>query len=538
MVPFGRAVDRIEVAVGDEEEVLAVPAERGPAGVVPGVRDREGLLAVDGVEIDPVGALDLGLPVGDPAAVRGPGELDDLAGLGRGHDRDRLGRDVDEGEPLHLVVPEDLRPVGRPADRILVGVAAGRELARLARPVLVHEPDLLHAAPVGDESDRPAVGRPLGRALVDAGRHGQVPDVAELGRDREDVAAGAEEGPLAVGADLVVGDAVVDLDDLAAPGDQVVGDDDRHAGRLLRGQVEGVEVAAVLEGDVLGAERGELDVELGEGRELPRRLGGEVVDVEVHPLVLVAVGEEVDPVPAPHGDDVQGRVGGDVLDRLGGEVVDPDVVGHAAPVPLPGPELPEDAVVGELGVVRRERAEAAAGQRQALGRPAVLRGEIELSVEIVPFGHAGPEDDPLPVVGPAHDQVVRAHAVRDVVADEGGRVGQTLGRPSPGRDEVDFAVAVVLAGEGDRRAVGREPGEGLVAFIEGGQLPGDAARERDRVEVAGVAENDLIARDRGKAQDARFLRPEGQGRQGEDQGYENDQAHCLHRTSSATPGVG
>jgi len=54
-------------------------------------------------------------------------------------------------------------------------------------------------------------------------------------------------------------------------------------------QVEGVDVAAVLEDDVLGAERGELDVILGEIGQLAGGLGGQVVDVEVHPLGIVAV---------------------------------------------------------------------------------------------------------------------------------------------------------------------------------------------------------------------------------------------------------
>ena len=92
MVPFGRAVDRIEVPVGDEEEVLAVPAERGLAGVVPAVGDRDGLPGVERVEVDLGHALALGLAVGDPAAVGRPGELADLARFGRGRDRDRLRR--------------------------------------------------------------------------------------------------------------------------------------------------------------------------------------------------------------------------------------------------------------------------------------------------------------------------------------------------------------------------------------------------------------------------------------------------------------
>ena len=95
----------------------------------------------------------------------------------------------------------------------------------------------------------------------------------------------------------------------------------------------------------------------------------EVDRVQVHP-VLVAVGEEVDlVVRSPHRDDVLGWVIGQVLGLLGLEVVDPDVVGHAAAVALPGAELAEDAVVGQLLAVGRERAKPPRGSGSCSGRP-------------------------------------------------------------------------------------------------------------------------------------------------------------------------
>ena len=59
-----------------------------------------------------------------------------------------------------------------------------------------------------------------------------------------------------------------------------------------------------------------------------------------------------------------------LLGLFGLEVVDPDLVGHAAAIALPGAELAEDAIVDQLGFVGRIVAEAAARQGQAAsGRP-------------------------------------------------------------------------------------------------------------------------------------------------------------------------
>ena len=113
--------------------------------------------------------------------------------------------------------------------------------------------------------------------------------------------------------------------------------------------------------------------------------------------------------------------------------------------------------------------------------------------------HARAEDDVLAVVRPAHDDVVRPHAVGDVVAAERRGVGQPLGLAALGGHDVDLGVAVVLAGEGELLAVGREAGEHLEAVVAG-QPAGDAARRRDGVQVAGVGEDDAVAVDGGEAQ--------------------------------------
>ena len=85
--------------------------------------------------------------------------------------------------------------------------------------------------------------------------------------------------------------------------------------------------------------------------------------------------------------------------------------------------------------------------------------------------HARAEQDFLAVVLPADDDVVRPHAVGDVVAAERGRVGEPFRHAALGRHQVYFGIAVVLAGEGEPFAVRREAGEHLEAVVIG-QLAG------------------------------------------------------------------
>ena len=69
---------------------------------------------------------------------------------------------------------------------------------------------------------------------------------------------------------------------------------------------------------------------------------------------------------------------------------------------------------------------------------------IELADEVVERVHARAEEDVLAVVRPAHDDVVRPHAVGDVVAAERGGVGEAFRLAALGGHDVDLGVAVVL----------------------------------------------------------------------------------------------
>src|SRR5262249_47191485 len=156
------------------------------------------------------------------------------------------------------------------------------------------------AGSIGDVGDVLAVRRPLGIAFVDAAGGGEIACLSLLGGHSEQVAAGTEEGALAGVGNLIAADHLADILELWPAGQLLLEDADRHLGVLLAEQIEAVDVAGVLEHDCLVAERGILDVPIGEMSKLSRLLGAKIVAVEIESLMLVAVGEEIDLRSGPH----------------------------------------------------------------------------------------------------------------------------------------------------------------------------------------------------------------------------------------------
>ena len=324
--------------------------------------------------------------------------------------------------------------------------------------IVGHHVHLILTALVGQPGNPLSVGRPYGVTVVGSGGTGEVVHCAFCGRHREDIApeggqhaaavrregeCGAAGGGGAPGLDLVAGKNTLVIEIYGHLG----------AAAVLYGIL--VDVSSVLEDDPVLGEGGELAVVLGEVGNFLSLLGGCIIAEEVHDLI--AVGEEVDLVPYPHREDVLGVVVGDVLELGGAHGVDPDIVGLASTVVLPGTELTVHAVQGQLGAVGRIGAEAALGSGNLNRLAALCRHCEEQSAERGEGIPAGTVDDALAVRGPAHDDVVRAHAVADIVAVHGGCIGNSLRNTALGRHGVDFGVAVVLSGEGYRLSVRREP---------------------------------------------------------------------------------
>ena len=70
--------------------------------------------------------------------------------------------------------------------------------------------------------------------------------------------------------------------------------------------------------------------------------------------------------------------------------------------------------------------------------------------------------------------------------------GEAARHAAGGRHDIDVGIALVLAGEGDAGAVGREDGRGFQART-GGEAPGGAAFPRHAPQVAGIDEHDVGA---------------------------------------------
>ena len=141
-----------------------------------------------------------------------------------------------------------------------------------------------------------------------------------------------------------------------------------------------------------------------------------------------------------------------------------------------------------------------------------------------PRGALAAEEDARAVLRPTIHLVVVAPSLG---ARAAGRVpGQLPRHAAARRHDVHLLVAVVLAGEGDRFAVGRELGEHLDARMrrESSRLPAAHVGEPD---VAAVREGDLVAVDVGKTKKL-GLRG-GRGQRGGDDGTTAAKASRIER---------
>jgi len=121
--------------------------------------------------------------------------------------------------------------------------------------------------------------------------------------------------------------------------------------------------------------------------------------------------------------------------------------------------------IDDFGSGGRERTGAGIRHGKGLGEAAIDGDGVEAAEAVEPAVAEGAEDDAFAVVGPAVDLVIVAPARRERSA--GGIEGQLTGLAAGGGHDVDLLIAVVLAGEGDPFAVGRELGEEFHAGMRG-----------------------------------------------------------------------
>ncbi len=341
----------------------------------------------------------------------------------------------------------------------------------------------------------------------------EVARVSVLGRNREDVAARREQRALALGAqpeglDLPRGrharrprvQAVVGHRDVNLPilsGLRVV--DRQLAGHLVHDPA-GLRVRA------RPAHVPRLAV-----RELRDGAGRDVVRIQVERPVLVRV--VVDLVADPHRVALGAGTLADRLRRIAGEVENGEIVRLAAGVALLGAEIAEDLRVDDAFAVGRVGTRSGERHRQRHRRSTLGAHRVEPRLAERPRGALAAEEDARTVLRPTVDLIVVSPALG---ARPAGRVpGQLLRNAAARRHDVDLLVAVVLAGEGDRFAVGRELGEHLDARMrrESRRL---AAAHVGEPDVPAVREGDLVAVDVGKTKKLRLRG--GRGQRGGDDG--------------------
>jgi hypothetical protein len=262
---------------------------------------------------------------------------------------------VGEGDLLAVRGPGD--PVE--ADRQAVGELLGLGLTRLVDGV-----DLLLARGVGDVGDLDPVRGPDGVPIVGSGGAREVAHRAVLDGHGVDVAPRHEQGTLAVGREVEVLDVVRHRDVLGAGGERVRGHVDGDGVALAGGDVVDRQLTTQLVDDpALAVVARPAHVPGGRVGELLDAAARDVVGVEVQRAV--AVRGEVDRVADPHGVAVGPRVVRHPRRVEALEVEDPQVLGPAALVALPAPEVPGLWAIDDLLAVGREV--AGAGDRHGQG---------------------------------------------------------------------------------------------------------------------------------------------------------------------------
>ena len=117
--------------------------------------------------------------------------------------------------------------------------------------------------------------------LVDAGCAGQIARRTVLSGHAEDVAARREQRPLTVRRQREIhlprgvrcANLTLDVRHAAASTRTVVREQDGNLLEVLARQIQSVKLASLLEGDCIAAQRREIDIVIGEVRDLPRLPG-------------------------------------------------------------------------------------------------------------------------------------------------------------------------------------------------------------------------------------------------------------------------
>ncbi|MEY5016875.1 MAG: hypothetical protein RIS92_3233 [Verrucomicrobiota bacterium] len=107
---------------------------------------------------------------------------------------------------------------------------------------------------------------------------------------------------------------------------------------LIGFQIEHADLSGVLERDFFFEERGGMEVEIFEVRELGKRFGGKVVGPEVDSFCGITIGSEIEvSVIGPEGLGIVCRIFGEVFGGVVFQVENPNVGSQTASVTFPCP---------------------------------------------------------------------------------------------------------------------------------------------------------------------------------------------------------
>jgi len=218
---------------------------------------------------------------------------------------------------------------------------------------------------------------------------------------------------------------------------------------LAGGSVHLIDVSAILKHNGIAGSTRKLDIIFGEVGHLCRLPGLRVIDEDIHRTV--AVGKEEDIISNPHREDVLSDVVRNVLYRLRGGIVYPDVIRHTALIVFPGTEFAHGTVVGQLLSVGRITTETAFGQGNGFGQATFAVDGIEFTGKTTADTVA--IYDLLAVGAPCHYDIIRSHAVAQIITCIGRGVSKALRFTACGGYGVHFRIAIILTGKGNRLAI-------------------------------------------------------------------------------------
>ena len=370
-----------------------------------------------------------------------------------------LGGYIHFHEAVLAVSIKDFLAVRAPHQLTDVGVVILGELDRFT--VFALQPNFSFAGAVADVSNVLAVRAELGTTFIGSRCTGDVTGYTLCSRHIEYLATGSDCQTLAVARKAGSGNLVRYILHFCTSVHVFATEGNRNLGRLTSLRVELIQVTCIFVHDDVTVRTWELDIVFSVVGHLFSLLGFCVVNEKVHGHIAVA--DEEDFIANPHRDDVLRYIVGDVFHLLGSWIVYPNIIGHTAFVILPSTEFTHHTVVSQFLSVRRITTETTFWQWQYFRHTTFLADCPKFTCKTIV--DTVTVYDTLAVLCPSHDDVVRAHAVAQIVTAIGRCISESLRLSAVLRHEEYFGIAVVLSGEGDVLTVRREACKHFVSDV-------------------------------------------------------------------------